>query len=202
MGGHLCRKQTNPREGPYRYWLCRVPQLNEAAAAQAMTERPTDQHNLWASLVAQTVKNLQCRRPGFIPWVRKIPWRREWLSTPVFLPREFCEQRSPAGWRPWGSQRIRHVWATNTLLCIYTEPFILFPWRRKWQPTSVFLPGKSQGQEPGGLQPTGLQRIGHYWALTHFMLYMPGLGQRPPGSWGKTLRRKWDAETVRKRKLG
>ena len=30
----------------------------------------------WASLVAQLVKNrLQCRRPGFDPWVRKIPWR-------------------------------------------------------------------------------------------------------------------------------
>jgi len=25
---------------------------------------------------------------GFDPWVRKIPWRREWLPTPVFLPGE------------------------------------------------------------------------------------------------------------------
>ena len=40
-----------------------------------------------ASLLAQMVKNLQCSRPGFNPWVRKIPWRREWLSTLVFLPR-------------------------------------------------------------------------------------------------------------------
>ena len=29
---------------------------------------------------------LQCRRPGFDPWVRKISWRREWQPTPVFLP--------------------------------------------------------------------------------------------------------------------
>ena len=29
---------------------------------------------------------LQCGRPGFDPWVGKIPWRREWLSTPVFWP--------------------------------------------------------------------------------------------------------------------
>ena len=29
------------------------------------------------------------------------------------------------------------------------------PWRRKWQPTPVFLPGKSQTEEPGGLQSTG-----------------------------------------------
>ena len=28
---------------------------------------------------------LQCRRPLFDPWVRKIPWRRERLPTPVFL---------------------------------------------------------------------------------------------------------------------
>ena len=39
----------------------------------------------WASLVAQLVKNLpQCGRPGFAPWVGKIPWRRERLATPVF----------------------------------------------------------------------------------------------------------------------
>ena len=31
---------------------------------------------------------LQCRRPGFDPWVGKIPWRREWLPTPGFLPGE------------------------------------------------------------------------------------------------------------------
>ena len=28
----------------------------------------------------------QCRRPGFDPWVRNIPWRRKWQPTPVFLP--------------------------------------------------------------------------------------------------------------------
>ena len=39
------------------------------------------------SLVAQTVNNLlQCGRPGFDPWVGKIPWRRKWQPTPVFLP--------------------------------------------------------------------------------------------------------------------
>ena len=30
--------------------------------------------------------HLQCRRPGFHPWVGKISWRREWLPAPVFLP--------------------------------------------------------------------------------------------------------------------
>ena len=34
-----------------------------------------------------------------------------------------------------------------------------FPWRRKWQPTPVFLPGKSNGpEEPGRLQSMGSQK--------------------------------------------
>ena len=42
---------------------------------------------------------LQCGRPGFR--VGKIPWRREWLSTLViFLPGEFCGQRSLVGYSP------------------------------------------------------------------------------------------------------
>ena len=36
------------------------------------------------------------------PWVGRIPWRREWLPTPGFLPREFHGQRSLAGYSPWG----------------------------------------------------------------------------------------------------
>jgi len=52
-------------------------------------------HHYWASLVAQTVKNpLTMQETWFNPWVRKIPWRKEWLPTPVFLPREFHRQRA------------------------------------------------------------------------------------------------------------
>ena len=48
------------------------------------------------------VKNLPAMgRPGFDPWVGKIPWRREWLPTPVFLPREFHGQRSLTSYSPW-----------------------------------------------------------------------------------------------------
>ena len=39
-------------------------------------------------------------RPGFDPWVRKIPWRKEWLPTPLFLPGEFHGQRSLADYSP------------------------------------------------------------------------------------------------------
>ena len=40
---------------------------------------------------------LQCRRHRSDPWFRKIPWRREWTPTPVFLPGEFHGQRSLVG---------------------------------------------------------------------------------------------------------
>ena len=45
---------------------------------------------------------LQCRRPGFNPWDGKIPWRREQLPTPVFLPGEFHGQGSLVVYSPWG----------------------------------------------------------------------------------------------------
>ena len=74
------------------------------------------------SLVAQTVRSgLLCGRPGFDPWVGMIPWRREWLSTPVFLPGEFHEQRSLASCSPWG---LKELDMTEQLT------FLLFsPWK-------------------------------------------------------------------------
>ena len=39
--------------------------------------------------------------PRFHPWVRKIPWRREWQPTPVFLPEESYGQKSLVGYSPW-----------------------------------------------------------------------------------------------------
>ena len=42
------------------------------------------------------------RRPGFKPWVRKIPWRTAGQLTPVFLPGESHGQRSLEGYSPWG----------------------------------------------------------------------------------------------------
>ena len=49
---------------------------------------------------------LQGRKPGFGPWVRKIPWRREWQPTPVFLPGESHGQRNLVGHRPWSHKEL------------------------------------------------------------------------------------------------
>ena len=78
---------------------------------------------LWKSpLVAQMVKIcLQCGRPGFNPWVRKVPWRREWQPTPVFLPGEFHGERSLAGYSLWGSQKNQTRFSNYTIMTIISE---------------------------------------------------------------------------------
>ena len=55
----------------------------------------------------------ELQESGFDPWVRKIPWRRAWQSTPVFLPGESHGQRSLAGYSPWGRKRVRNNLATK-----------------------------------------------------------------------------------------
>ena len=58
---------------------------------------------------------LQCRRPGFNPWVVKILWRRERQPTPVFLPGESHGQRSLVGYSPWcHKESDMTVWLTLT----------------------------------------------------------------------------------------
>ena len=49
---------------------------------------------------------LWCRKPEFDPWVRKIPWRREWQPTPVFLSGEFHGQGILVGYVPWGHREL------------------------------------------------------------------------------------------------
>ena len=89
-----------------------------------------------ASLVSQLVKNavLECRRPGFDPWVGKIPWRRERLPTPVFWPGEF-----PGLYSPWG-HRVRHDWATSTFsLFLIIDCDLIYPFSHLWRPLSLLL---------------------------------------------------------------
>ena len=71
----------------------------------------------------------------------KIPWAEE-----------------PGRLQSMGSRRVGHDWATSLSL------FPFMHWRRKWQPTPVFLPGESQG--PGSLVGCcwWSHRIGHTWS--------------------------------------
>ena len=81
------------------------------------------------------------------PHSSTLAWRIPWTEEPARL-------------QSTGSLRVRHDWVTSLSL------FTFMHWRRKWQPTPVFLPGESQGQggEPGGLPPMGSHRVGHDWS--------------------------------------
>ena len=70
--------------------------LNHSRVVGAL-RRAIDQHTGESS----TLLRLSSRAAsGFDPWVGKIPWRREWQPTPVFLPGESQGQKSPTGYSP------------------------------------------------------------------------------------------------------
>ena len=48
------------------------------------------------------------RDTGSISWVGKIPWRKAWQPTPVYLPEESPWTEEPGGPQSMGSQRVRH----------------------------------------------------------------------------------------------
>ena len=66
------------------------------------------EHMGWFKFMVASGKESACqsrqgfKRPRFVPWVGKIPLRRAWQPTPVFLPGESHGQRSLAGYSPWG----------------------------------------------------------------------------------------------------
>ena len=118
--------------------------------------------------------------PGFDPWVRKVPWRKEWLPTPVFLPAELHGQRRLAGCSPWGykesdmtEQLTLSLWGFPGGLdgkesaCNVGDPDLI--------PGLGRCPGEGNGnplqypclgnplwtEEPRGLQSMGSQRVGH-----------------------------------------
>ena len=61
----------------------------------------------YISLVGSVIRIcLQSRRHGFNPWVWKIPWRRKWQPTPVFLPEKSQGERSLVGYNPWSFKEL------------------------------------------------------------------------------------------------
>ena len=102
----------------------------------------------------------------------------KWQPTPVFLPGESHGHRSLVGYSPQGCKVGYHwsgfharmqglpLWLSgkeSTCQCKRHSfnPWVgKIPWRRKWQPTSTYLPGKSHGQRnPVGYSPWGHKRV-------------------------------------------
>ena len=75
----------------------------------------------WLYLLAYPSEKAMAPHSSTLTW--KIPWTEE-----------------PGGLQSMESLRVGHDWATSLSL------FTFMHWKRKWQPTPVFLPGESQGQ--------------------------------------------------------
>ena len=73
--------------------------------------------------------------------VRSPPiWEKAMVSHSSTLAWKIPWMEEPGRLQSMGSLRVGHNWATSLSLSTFMH------WRRKWQPTPVFLPGESQGQ--------------------------------------------------------
>ena len=96
---------------------------------------------------------------GFSPWVRKIPWRRAWQPTPVFLSGKSHGERSLAGYSPWGHKESDTIEATvyivvirqiaNHISCSYPNNLKL-----RLHPNSSRLVMWGQRPSPGNVSET------------------------------------------------
>ena len=80
--------------------------------------------NAWKGKKAYLYIHLE---KAMAPHSKTLAWKIPWMEEPGRL-------------QSMGSLRVRHDWATSLSL------FTFMHWRRKWQPTPVFLPGESQGR--------------------------------------------------------
>ena len=70
-----------------------------------------------------------CRRPRFDPWVGKMPWRRKWQPTPIFLSGEFHEQRGSWQAAIHEVTKSQTEWLTLSLSCIKELITAISPFR-------------------------------------------------------------------------
>ena len=100
-----------------------------------------ERQNLCCSTTYWKTKERPLMAPHSSVLAWKIPWTEE-----------------PSGLQFMGSLRVGHNWPTSLSLLTYMH------WRRKWQPTPVFLPGKSHGQRSlVGCHLWG-RTVGHDWS--------------------------------------
>ena len=119
------------------------------------------------------VKNLPAmQETGFDSWVGKIPWRRKWQSTPVFLPGKSHRQRNLVSYSPWSlkesdtTEGLKHTykWLSDQ----HTHAYIS---------VAKELPGWLSSKEPAcDAEDTG-----------DVMGSIPGLGRFPGGGHGNPL---------------
>ena len=107
-GGHgnllRCSCLENPRHRAA--WRGRVHRVTKSQTQLKQFRMHTRTYTGGTSGKEPACQYRRCERCGFNPWVGKIPWRRAWQPTPVFLPGESHAQRSLVGYSPWGQTQV------------------------------------------------------------------------------------------------
>ena len=106
------------------------------------------QFNYYRIMKVETYKvfNFLLNLKAMAPHSSTLAWKISWTKEPGRL-------------QSMGLRRVRQDWATSLSL------FTFMHWRRKWQPTPVFLPGESQGWGSlVGCRLWGRTEVGHDWS--------------------------------------
>ena len=87
-----------------------LDRLNDTVLLPSLFQQPLahkfDFPNVWFSGKESACQFRRCGIQEFDPRVSKIPWRRKWQPTSVFLPGKSHRQRSLAGYSPWGHKEL------------------------------------------------------------------------------------------------
>ena len=109
----------------------------------------------------QTLHMNSFRQDYFSISIKIKGWKAQWVLTRESLASPMESKGFPGDAR--GKEPTCQCKRCKT--CGFNSWVKKIPWRRAWQPTPVFLPGKSPWtEEPGSLQSMGLQRVGHDWS--------------------------------------
>jgi len=133
-------------------------------------------HLLW--WLSGKESTCQFRRRGFNRWVRKIPWRRKWQPTPVFLPGKSHGQRNLAGYSPWGHKELDTIeWLSMQITsCFSNEQVSTSGPKNHVQGMAVI---SRWSVTPDFLLQLRLEKLRSWW----------GLGVERIDSWGRTTKR-------------
>ena len=121
----------------------RIPRREEPGGLQSM-ESHRVRHD-WVTNFLKSIELLYTLEKAMAPHSSSLAWKLPWTE-------------EPGGLQSMGSLRVGQDWATSLWL------FTFMHWRRKWQPTPVFLPGESQGRgNLVGCSPWGCW-VRHDWS--------------------------------------
>ena len=125
-------------------WTCNMGNMTQQRLKKDKDEacpKLSNQNRIWLAIPDTASFNIPRRQ---WPHSSTLAWEIPWMEEPGRL-------------QSMGSLRVRHD--RVILLSLFT----FIHWKWEWQPTPVFLPGESQGREPGGLPSVVLHRVGHDW---------------------------------------